>query len=261
MRSLAFFLIVLGLLTAPQSFVQPALAALDFPTLTGRVVDKANLLTSNQENRIAKRLEQFEADTSNQVVVVTLPSLQGVSIEEFGYQLGRHWGIGQAGQDNGLLLIVAPNERKVRIEVGYGLEGDLPDATAKIIIEQYILPAFRNDDFPYGIAIGVDSILDSIDGTLRPRAIGPGLRRQDSSEPQSSTVPSKTEGPYDLLIFFLLIFALMLVLYFKGTMGFGRDRTGWGSSGYDGHSGSGGSGGGFSGGGGSFGGGGASGGW
>lgn len=253
MRSLAVIPVLAVLFL--QMPAQPAFATPDFPALTGRVVDEADLLSSSQKSRIAKQLEQHEAATSNQVVVVTLPSLQGTTIEDFGYQLGRHWGIGQAEQDNGLLLIVAPNERKVRIEVGYGLEGDLPDATAKVIIEQYILPAFRNDDFPYGIAIGVDTILRTIDGGFRPARPGP------QSGPQS-TAPgsSRREGPHDLLIFFLLIFALMLVLYFKGTLGFGRDDTRYGSGGFGGGSGGGG-GGGFSGGGGSFGGGGSSGSW
>src|SRR3546814_20682237 len=78
-------------------------------------------------------LASHEQATSNQLVVVTLPSLQGTAIDDFGYQLGRHWGIGQQGRDNGALLIVAPNERTVRIEVGYGLEGELPDATSHAI--------------------------------------------------------------------------------------------------------------------------------
>jgi len=126
-----------------------AALALDFPALTGRVVDNANLLSAQQESRLTQQLASHEEATSNQVVVVTLPSLQGTSIDDFGYQLGRHWGIGQAGRDNGVLLIVAPNERKVRIEVGYGLEGDLPDAIARAIIDQNILPAFRRNDYPW----------------------------------------------------------------------------------------------------------------
>ena len=146
----------------------PALAALDFPPLTGRVIDNAGLLDADEERRLAAKLESHEQATSNQLVVVTLPSLQGTEIEDYGYQLGRHWGIGQQGRDNGVLLIVAPNERKVRIEVGYGLEGDLPDAIAKTIIENDILPAFRGGDYPRGIAAGVDAIILAIAGAYQP---------------------------------------------------------------------------------------------
>src|SRR3546814_1314923 len=107
-----------------------ALAALEFPRLTSRVVDNADLLSAEQERRLVAQLRSHEEASSNQLVVVTLPSLQGTAIDDFGYKLGRHWGIGQQGREEGVLLIVAPNERKVRIEVGYGLEGDLRDATA-----------------------------------------------------------------------------------------------------------------------------------
>ncbi|RMF04505.1 MAG: TPM domain-containing protein, partial [Alphaproteobacteria bacterium] len=111
-----------------------------FPALTGRVVDEAGLLSREEADALARQLEALEERTSDQLVVVTLRSLQGFPIEDYGYKLGRHWGIGQAGKDNGVLLIVAPTERKVRIEVGRGLEGELPDALAKLIIENAILP-------------------------------------------------------------------------------------------------------------------------
>ena len=112
-------LALLGLLLAV-----PALA-LDFPALSGRVVDEANVLDRATRTALAQKLADLEAKTTDQLVVVTLKSLQETSIEDFGVQLGRHWRIGQQGKNNGALLIVAPNERKVRIEVGYGLEGTL----------------------------------------------------------------------------------------------------------------------------------------
>ena len=106
----------------------------------------------------------MRSKTSDQLVVVTLKSLQGTSIEDFGYQLGRHWQVGQKGKNNGVLLIVAPNERRVRIEVGYGLEGTLPDAVFKLIIENSIIPRFRANDFPGGIVRGVDDIISILTG-------------------------------------------------------------------------------------------------
>jgi uncharacterized protein len=136
----------------------------DFPVLTGRIVDDAQLLTSVQEKMLTDWLVRHEDETTNQVVIVTVPTLQGLEIEGYGYQLGRHWGIGQADHDNGVLLIVAPEERKVRIEVGYGLEGALTDAESRIIIDRYLLPAFRTGDYGKGIEDAVPAILLQISG-------------------------------------------------------------------------------------------------
>ena len=130
----------------------PASGEPTFPPLTGRVVDAANLLDpADEEAPLTGDLKALEQKSSDQVVVVTLPSLQGYAIEDYGYQLGRHWGIGTKQLSNGMLLIVAPNERKVRIEVGRGLEPILTDALSKIIIENAILPRFRAGDFAGGI--------------------------------------------------------------------------------------------------------------
>ncbi|MPZ09465.1 MAG: methanol dehydrogenase [Kiloniellaceae bacterium] len=233
----------------------PALAALDFPPLTGRVVDNADLLSAEEERRLTEQLASLEQGTSSQLVVVTLPSLQGTAIEDFGYQLGRHWGIGQLGRDNGVLLIVAPNERKVRIEVGYGLEGDLPDATAKIIIENEILPSFRAGDYPRGIADGVDAIILAVAGAYEPR--------RDEG---------RVDDTLEIFIFFGLILLVLGISYYFGEYDLGRRRGHLGGRGpyHHGHSGGfgggfggrgDGGGGGFSGGGGGFGGGGSSGSW
>ena len=219
-------------------------AALDFPPLSGRVVDAAVVLGAAEERRLTEKLAGHESETSNQVVVVTLPSLQGTTIEDFGYQLGRHWGIGQEGRDNGVLLIVAPSERKVRIEVGYGLEGDLPDAIAKTIIEQEILPAFRSGDLPGGIAAGVDAILAAIAGSYEPKQ------------------EKRTENErIKFFVFVALVIAVVALAYFGdfdlgAGPGYRRRRRRMGE-----RSDSGLGGGGFSGGGGGFGGGGSSGSW
>lgn len=230
-----------------------------FPDLSGRVVDGAGILPPAAEQAIAKKLAAHEKATSNQVVVVTLKSLEGHDIADYGYRLGRHWGIGQKGRDNGVLLIVAPNERKVRIEVGYGLEGDLPDATAKLIVENDILPRFRDGDMAGGVSAGVDAILGAIEGTYEPL---PSAKKKDIGPAIVEFVP---------LLGFGFIFVLAMLRTFRGEGRVGR-RGPWGRRGGPiimggGHRhGSGGfggglGGGGFSGGGGGFGGGGASGGW
>ncbi|WBY06995.1 TPM domain-containing protein [Sphingomonas sp. 7/4-4] len=135
------------------------------PALTGRVVDDANLLAPEQEAGLVAKSAELEKATGHQLVVVTIPSLHGQDIATFGVDLGRRWGVGRKDIDDGVLLIVAPNERKARIEVGYGLEKALRDEEAGRILRDAILPAFRAGDMPKGIAAGVDGII---------REIGPG---------------------------------------------------------------------------------------
>jgi uncharacterized protein len=234
-------------------WIGAAAAEPQFPALTGRVVDDANLLSPADRAELTADLKALEDKSSDQVVVVTLPSLHGYAIEDYGYQLGRHWGIGTKEFDNGVLLIVAPNERKVRIEVGYGLEPILTDALTKIIIENGILPRFRAGDFPGGIKDGVRDIALALTGDaaeLEARA----KVRQDADEP---TIDWFT------ILFYIAIFLLIIYLTRNGSTvvpaGSGRSgRSTW-SSGGGGWSGGGG--GGFSGGGGGFGGGGSSGSW
>jgi len=233
----------------------PAAAAPNFPALTGRVVDDANLLSPEDEAALAAELKALEDKSSDQLVVVTLPSLQGYTIEDFGYRLGRHWGIGTARLNNGVLLIVAPNERKVRIEVGYGLEPILTDALTKIIIENGILPRFRAGDFPGGIKNGVRDITSVLTGDaaeIEQRA----KARHDADEPAID---------WFTVLFWILVILWISYSFYRSTHyvgGTGRrsGRSSWGSSG-GGWSSGGGGGGGFSGGGGSFGGGGSSGSW
>jgi uncharacterized protein len=235
-------------------------AALEFPTLSGRVVDEANILDPATRAALTDKLAALEAKTTDQLVVVTLKSLQGTSIEDFGVELGRRWRIGQKDKNNGVVLIVAPNERKVRIEVGYGLEGTLTDAVSRLIIENAIIPRFRANDFPGGINRGVDDIISVLTG--------------DAAEWQQRAAkrPEATIQWGSLLVVLLVIFVFGLVfLTLVGAIprnrGRGRSRDGWwtGSSYGSGSSwssgSSGGFDGGFSGGGGSFGGGGSSGSW
>lgn len=232
-----------------------------FPPLTGRVVDDAGVLNATTRNELTEMLADHERATGQQVVVVTLPSLQGYTIEDFGYQLGRHWGIGQKGSNTGALLIVAPREHKVRIEVGYGLEGTLTDAISAMIIQNYILPSFKRGDYNAGVLAGTTSILSVLGGNPL-----------ENSEPATSAVSVRYQPPmgvqyavvllfflFPLLIFSLIVFGLISSAGSKGRRAgsYGWDSGGGGGSSFGGSSG----GGDFSGGGGSFGGGGASGSW
>jgi uncharacterized protein len=243
--------------------VSAAIAALTFPALTGRVVDEAGILDAGSRAALTQKLADLEAKSTDQLVVVTLKSLQGTSIEDFGVQLGRHWQVGQKGKNNGALLIVAPNERKVRIEVGYGLEGVLTDAITRLIIENSILPRFKANDYPGGIARGVDDIISAITDNDE-------WKQRAAKRPENV---SNTVGLVTFLLFFGVFGFIVLVIARDiarrpatpgrrgssvwGTPTWSSGSSGWSSGGWS----SGSSGGGFSGGGGSFGGGGSSGSW
>ena len=158
-------LLLLPFLLLALYFPLPGLAQeLNFPELTGRVVDLAGLLDPERKAELTSQLEAHENETSNQIVVATVPTLNGYDIADYSNRLGRHWQIGTAEEDNGVLLVVAPNERKVRIEVGYGLEGALTDSLSSIIIQREILPAFRKDQFGGGIESGVAAIMSAVAG-------------------------------------------------------------------------------------------------
>jgi uncharacterized protein len=220
-----------------------------FPALTGRVVDAADIIPPDAERELADLLELHEQKTTNQVVVATVPSLDGQAIEEYGVALGRAWGIGQKDKDNGVILLVAPNEREVRYEVGYGLEGELTDAITKVIIEGSILPRFKAGDFPGGIRRGVEDVIAVLEGDAA--AFAERAKQRVSEEDTLSSAIS-------VLVFILFMFIFLSIF------GRGRRRRGWGPmviGGLGGSSFGGGGSGGFSGGGGSFGGGGASGRW
>jgi uncharacterized protein len=261
MKRLALLLL---LLLAPS-----AAPAQDFPKLTGRVVDAANILPPDVEARITAKSEAIEKQTSAQVVVATVPSLQGYEIEEYGYRLGRTWGIGQkrgsqvsggtGTGDNGVILLVAPNDRKVRIEVGYGLEPVLTDALSSVIIQRAIIPEFRAGNMPAGVEAGFDAIAKQVE--LPPEEAAKNVAAAETS--------GGDEGiPFGLVIFLIFLF-LWLFLSARRSKGGRSARRGgpivlWGpgsGGGWGGGGGGWGGGGGFGGGGGGFGGGGASGGW
>lgn len=236
-------------------FSSSALAAEPkFPALTGRVVDEANVLNASTQSELTDMLAAHERATGEQVVVVTLDSLQGYPIEDYGYQLGRNWGIGQKGKNTGALLIVVPKEHKVRIEVGYGLEGKLTDATSRTIIESDILPNFRRADFNAGVLAGTTSILKVLggNGSVQP------------SSASSTPADANAVGSGWIILVFMVVWLILVIIRDRFTSSPNhiiRRMGTFGSGGFSGGGFSGGGGGGFSGGGGSFGGGGASGSW
>lgn len=138
--------------------------ALDFPPLTGRVVDQAGIMSAASRSAVEGKLKDLEDKSGIQLVVATVKSLQGSDIETYANQLFRTWQLGQAEKNNGVLLLVAPNEHKVRIEVGYGLEGTLTDALCSTIISSAVIPRFKANDFPGGIERGVDGIISVLNG-------------------------------------------------------------------------------------------------
>jgi uncharacterized protein len=250
----AFFAIVLALCFVSFAF------AFDFPPLTGRVVDQANVMTAASRTDVDTKLKNLEDKSGIQLVVATVKSLQGGDIETFANELFRTWKLGQAQKNNGVLLLVAPAEHKVRIEVGYGLEGTLTDALSSVIISSAIVPRFKSGDFSGGIERGVDGIISVLSG--------------DATDWQPK-VNVRNEGSSLIGQLFPFLFVLVAIFVFRilrnAPSGRYVRRNGqlvfvpfpsatWGS-GYSGGSGGGFGGGGFSGGGGSSGGGGASGGW
>ncbi|WP_375459954.1 TPM domain-containing protein [uncultured Enterovirga sp.] len=241
----------------------PALAQ-TFPALSGRVVDQANILKPEDRAAIEAKLKAHEDKSSDQVVVATVRSLEGIPVEDYANRLYRHWQLGTKEKSNGALLLVAPTDRKVRIEVGYGLEGALTDALSGIVIRTAIAPKFKSGDFAGGIQAGVDAILSILAGDAEEWQRKPKIRTDETSS-------------IDLVSLIILAILIINVLWtvVREARGMGhsvRKRrgqgwvwlpgpssgTGWGGgSGWSGGS----SGGGFSGGGGSSGGGGASGSW
>lgn len=253
-------LLLLSLLTAP-AFAQ------SFPALTGRVVDNAHLLQPDQAAALDAKLAQLEQQSGRQMVVATIPDLQGYPIEDYGYQLGRKWGLGDKKANDGLLLLVAPNERKVRIEVGYGLEPIVTDALSSVIIQRNILPRFRDKDMAGGILAGSNALVQLLQ-------LPPDQARAQAAKLVAEDRQKQESGPPLSLIFWIIVLLFIFGSSIANRFGGGRRYRrgggpvilwgpGWGGGGggWGGGSGGGWGGGGFSGGGGSFGGGGSSGSW
>ena len=274
-RLFAVVLLALFTLAAPAS-------AQTFPQLTGRVVDQADILRPEQELDLSTKSETLQAQTGRQFVVATVKSLEGRPIEDYAYQLGRHWGIGQKEEDDGVILLVAPNERKVWIATGYGAGAFLTDAVSGVIIREAILPQFKKSppDYGAGITAGADAIIKQM--SLPPEEAQANVakaRKQESARHEAGA------GFLPVLFILIVLFILFssfarrhsgrryrrrrggidpfVVLWGLNELSRSRGRGGWGGGGLGGGSWGGGGGGfgGFSGGGGSFGGGGAGGSW
>ena len=184
------------------AFAVPAMAAPTFPPLTGRVVDNAHVLTPEITAALTQKLAALQQKNGRQVIVVTLASLQGDDIEDYGYQLGRAWGIGQKGKDDGALFIVVPGEKKVRIEVGYGLEPVLTDALSSVILQTQVLPHFRDGDIPGGITAGTDAIVQQL-----------GLSDADAKQQVAQAVERPRPRHHETIG---SIFSLLLILFVIG---------------------------------------------
>jgi len=253
-RALAF-----GLAFAVLLVVGPAFA-LAVPSIDGRVNDHAGLLPPERAQHLDQRLGEYEKKTGHQFVLLTVESLEGDALEDFSLRTVEQWKVGRKKVDDGLLLLIVKKERKVRIEVGYGLEGSITDATSSRVIRRIVAPAFRSNDYAGGIEQAFTALMDADQTPAGERtgAARPGVR--------------SSSGPLKLLLFLLLPFGLLWLLRRGGGSGGGMGGGGWRSGGYYGGGfggggfggggfGGGSGGGGFSGGGGGFGGGGASGSW
>ncbi|WP_428668801.1 TPM domain-containing protein [Reyranella sp.] len=245
-RVAAAFLVLLCLGVA-------ALAA-NFPALTGRIVDQANVIPVETRTALEPKLADLEAKSGIQLVVATVTSLEGQEIEPYANELFRTWKLGEKTKNNGVLLLVAPNERRVRIEVGYGLEGTLTDALSKVIITNAITPRFKAGDFGGGIARGVDDIITVLTTDSSEWQQRPSLRLDSPSAPQ---IPTWLFVAGLIAVVALAIVSPGFRWFLLGMLMNSGGRSGGGWSSGSGRS----SGGGFSGGGGSSGGGGASGRW
>jgi len=255
-------------------------AAQTFPPLTGRVVDQAQILNPAQVQDLTAKSQALETKTGSQLVVATVNNLEGYPIEDYGYRLGRAWGIGQKGKDNGVILLVAPKEHKVRIEVGYGATPYLTDAMSGLIIRENILPKFKQNppDYGGGIEAGADAIINQL-------SLSPAEAQKNVANAEQAQQQRQHSGGNPLpVIFWIMVIGFVVLSHFRRAVGRryrhrrggispwvvlwglnelsrGSRGGGWGGGSSWGGGGGWSGGGGFSGGGGSFGGGGASGSW
>jgi uncharacterized protein len=247
MRKTIFILALILLIT--QVF------ALKVPKLIGHVNDYGNVLSSSEENRLENYLASFEAASTVQIALLTIKSLQGENLEDYSMRVADAWKLGNKEKDNGVLLLISMQDKKLRLEVGYGLESSLTDAKSGYIIRNYIVPGFKSGSYYNGIAAGMDAVTGVISDQqeITDEQIAQSLRKQAKKSPQI---------PFGLIIFLLMFVfggfgrrrrgGLFTALFLGSMLGGGRSRGGgFGGGGF----------GGFSGGGGGFGGGGASGGW
>ncbi|RYD97928.1 MAG: TPM domain-containing protein, partial [Sphingomonadales bacterium] len=191
-------------------------SAQTFPKLTGRVVDAAGVLKPDQIAQIEQLSAEVEKASTRQFVVATIPSLEDYPIEDYGYKLGRAWGIGEKEANNGIILIVAPNERKLRIEVGYGLEPIMTDALSSQIINQVIVPRFKAGDMAGGIVAGAQAIAEQMKLPLEAAE----AKAKEAADKVSATRSRKSNDGFPLGLLFIGVVVAFVVL----PMIFGRRR-------------------------------------
>ncbi len=188
---------------------QPA----EVPYLTGRVVDNAELLSPDTRRRLTETLRRHEQKTGNQVVVLTVPTIKGESIEEYAVRVFEQWKLGQQGKDNGVLVVIVPRDRSMRIEVGYGLEGVLTDAHASRIIRNVMTPRFRKGDFSDGVARGVDAVTAQLEG--RPATAG---QERPESGKKSEFIKAPGMALHEKVLFGAFIFGIIGLFTFIGVV-------------------------------------------
>lgn len=204
-RAAAWLTLLLGLLVAASAPLRAELSAAQLPSLTGRVVDDAHVLKPEDQTALTTRLKDLEDQSGIQFVVATVPSLQGEEIEPYANALFRKWRLGQKDKNNGVLFLIAPNERKIRFEVGYGLEGTLTDALTKLILHNAVGPKLKTGDYAGGIKASVDEAIavlttDKSDWQKRPAFQG----AQD-------TQVSPAAGM--MILFIVLVVVILLIRY------------------------------------------------
>lgn len=199
--------LVLALLALLAPTVAPAQT---FPQFTGLVTDDAGILPADQKAALEAKLEALQKQTNRQLVVATIPDLQGYEIADYGNQLIRKWGVGLKGADNGSILIVAPKEHKVRIEVGYGLEPVLTDALSSVIIQTRIVPAFKAGDMPGGIVAGADALVQqlSLPDDLAKAKVAEAVKAYDAAHKRRS---GQGAAPIAVIFWLVLIGGIIVV--------------------------------------------------
>jgi uncharacterized protein len=177
------------LLLPAMLLASPLLAELDVPYLTGRVTDNAQILSQETIRLLTDSLKSHEDRTGNQIAVLTVPTLDGEVIEDYAVRVLREWKLGQKDRDNGILIVVVPNDHRMRIEVGYGLEGTLTDGTAGQIIRTVMTPKFKNGDYSGGITDGARAVMDLLEGGKMPEPEGGAEEKSNVSHIQAPDLP------------------------------------------------------------------------
>jgi len=203
--------LVFALLTCASAATQAA----EVPYVTGRVVDNAEILDADTQRRLSEVLRQHEQKSGNQIVVLTVPTIHGESVEEYAVRVFEQWKLGQKGKDNGVLVLVVPQDRRMRIEVGYGLEGVVTDAHASRIIRNVMTPRFRAGDFKGGIVRGVDALIAQLEGRQAAQGSEPPRAKQPVAE-EAEFIKAPKMALHEKVLFGAFIFGIIGLFTFIG---------------------------------------------